>query len=179
MFTSKFLCCTLDCVRNKAKTIEFIRDPDVTNRYQTIGIVLITAGLGVGVLPIIDSEAAETTSMVGASIMLLLGLIIFFVRTKVQLDPEKYTARTHNHLFGIRLGKWESLEPFQFISIKAKRVGYNNHRGMRSELTETRFEVILLSKSKRNRYLLVTTENEAHARHILNLVEDAFKFDIA
>ncbi len=111
--------------------------------------------------------------------MLTMGVAVYFTRTKVQFDLNEQRVRTHNHLFGFRFGKWEPLSKFNFITIRARKVGYNNHRGMRAEITETRYEVMLLTGNKRGKYLLLSTEDELRARSTLNTIEEAFPFDIA
>lgn len=122
---------------------------------RTIGYI----SLVVGILLTLD------TPLIGLGLALL-GTTIVFLKSGVQIDPEKKRLKEYTGLFGLKIGKWKGMEEFTDISILQKRiVSTAISRANRPATTsdEIVYDVCLLNKTHRKQQVVhrLTDKNES------------------
>jgi hypothetical protein len=98
----------------------------------------------------------------------LLGIGGFFGLTfsGVKLDVANKEAKLYTSLFGYKKGNWTSLKSYPYISILRSKTSFRAQKFNASQMnySEESFDVYLLSKSHRDRFLIRSEKTEALAK---------------
>lgn len=88
-----------------------------------------------------------------ALIVSLIGVFISLSYNGIQVDPEKRLYRSYSNIYGIKIGKWESLDPYSSISILRREDAYRAYSYSMSSMEERRiyYGVFLLNASHRKK----------------------------
>ena len=102
-------------------------------------------------------------SFIPGFIMLFLGLNISFAMTGIQIDPQTRKLRSYYGLFGLRLGKWISLDDYKYLTVMHNRESTSTYSRSNRDITTTEmwFDVCLLNENHREKLTvkrLKTTE---------------------
>ncbi len=104
-------------------------------------------------------------AIVPGLIVTLIGIFIGFSSTGLTLNPNTKEFREYTIMFGIRVGKWQSLENYPDLSLLKRTIGYSAlSRGQR-ELSDSDsyIDICLLSKSHRKKILVKRMQNKEEA----------------
>ncbi|NVK27033.1 MAG: hypothetical protein HWE14_03255 [Flavobacteriia bacterium] len=158
--------------------IEFVRDATAGRFNFTANLVLLVA-LGLVALPYLseDLPISQTKLQTIAGAAGLIGLLIKTTRTKVQFDIRGRRMRTHNHILGLRLGRWRKIEPLTDICLITKKYQFSNQRGMNDGNSSKVYELFLFSKDKRKKYYLMWTPNKEVAEKVMKELQRYFRFE--
>lgn len=158
--------------------IEFVRDATAGRFSFTANIVLLVA-LGLLALPyLLENLTFDATQLqIVAGATGLLGLLIKTTRTKVQFDIREKKMRTHNHVLGLRLGKWRKIEPLTDICLITKKYQFSNQRGMSDGNSSMVYELFLFSADKKQKYYLMWTPEKEVAEKIMKDLQRHFRFE--
>lgn len=115
----------------------------------------------------------------GGGIILAIGLVLAFWKMGVQIDPVKKQIRRYDGFLGIRIGKWESLDKYPYLSVLRKKKRHT----MMEELTiaeleydSVEFEVYLLSRNHLRRIMVYT--NQVHKKSLEKVRDLSTELDL-
>ncbi len=117
-----------------------------------------------------------TTGYVGIFIAMF-GLILLLLRHGVLIDMERNRCKKYLGFLWFKIGIWEQLDDYQFLSIlkiPVKRVLYsvsNEH-----ERPEIVYRVVLLNYNHRNKLEIVQCRSLEKAENLLNQVAEVLPF---
>lgn len=124
------------------------------------GFIMLVSGFGV----------AAKIPWVGILMMFISGFICFTMEG-LQVDFEKETIRTYVTYYGFKVGKWESLSDYPYISILSgrKRKTLNSRSGaVSSDSIDKYYNVYLLGKNHRKKFLIIAHESMKEAQSSLD-----------
>lgn len=114
---------------------------------------------------VVGIAGAFSNIYVGA-LFILAGVFIAFTKSGVQINLEENTYRDYNSFFGIRQGKWKSLEPYSYITLmqnheESATLSRSNRRAITGSTTY--YDICLLNDNHRERLTIkrITERDQA------------------
>jgi hypothetical protein len=115
--------------------------------------------LGVGILFVIGG------SFIGGAILAGIGGFFSLSFSGIKIDFANKEAKHYTALYGYKMGSWVSLKSYPFIGILRSKSGIRaNSFVSQMSYSEITFDVYLLSKSHRDRFLLRSVADELSAK---------------
>lgn len=109
------------------------------------------------------------------TLFIIAGVFIAFTKSGVQIKLEDNTYRDYNSFFGIRQGKWKSLEPYSYITLmqnheESATLSRSNRRAITGATTF--YDICLLNDNHRERLTIKRiTERDKASGEIKKLSE--------
>jgi len=123
-----------------------------------LAVFLLFVGLSGG-----DERISAVFYSVVIPLMLFIGIIISFFNNRIKIDFKKETIFTYAHFFGLKLGKKETLNKYQSISIRTKKIKDLLEQTAKTSL-RAKHDIVLLSVNKNEELILTKIANYREAR---------------
>lgn len=125
---------------------------------------------------------ASTNAPILGGFFVIIGILIGFARSGIQINVPDKTYRSYNSLFGLKQGRWKSLKKYKFITLLRNQIGTAAHSASnRRAVTSSNlfYEVTLLSTSHRNKRSIKREPNKEKALESLKELSNILELPIA
>ena len=118
------------------------------------------------------------SGFIAGSIFLILGLNIAFATSGIQIDPKKRLLRSYYGLFGLRFGKWKSLDDYKYLSVLQTRESTSTYSRSNRDITvmDLWFDICLLNENQRNKLIISRLKSSDEAVKELKVLIEAMGF---
>jgi len=119
-------------------------------------------------------------SFIIGPIFLFIGLNIAFAVTGIQINTKARLLRTYYGLFGLRFGKWTSLDDYKYLSILHNRESTSTFSRSNREITTTDlwFDICLLNENHREKLIIKRLKSTEEAVKEVKVLSEAMGFSV-
>jgi len=119
-------------------------------------------------------------NFIAGFIFLILGLNIAFATSGIQIDPNKRLLRSYYGLFGLRFGKWESLDDYKYLSVLQTRESTSTYSRSNRDITVTDlwFDICLLNENHRVKLIVKRLKSIEEAIKEIKVLSEAMGFRV-
>ncbi|HXC04386.1 MAG TPA: hypothetical protein VNZ86_06505 [Bacteroidia bacterium] len=116
--------------------------------------------LGAGVVSLLAGYA------VLGIILCLVGGFVIFTKEGVDVDTANKLIRRYTSFYGIKKGTWIAVNEYPFVCLFKSKSSFRINRIAQNslEVGDVEYDVYLLNRSHRDRFLVKTTKTEAQAK---------------
>ena len=96
----------------------------------------------------------------------LIGAFVAFAQAGVEIDPNSKQLREYTSLFNIKIGSWESMEPYSDMAVLRKRItttAFSRANRPATTSDDVVFDVCLLDRTHRSKKIVKRLKDEETA----------------